>query len=100
MGQPIHVLKPEFFLLVDLHDFFFQFRVRGRIKNNTLKMTRQLVILRAFLNIFRTNSKKTSKKLDRTITFNSVTLKNSQKEPQKYITIFNEKNYVWSQWIK
>ena len=33
-------------------------------------------------------------KLDRTIIFNSVTLKNTQTEPQKYIIIFNETNNI------
>ena len=32
--------------------------------------------------------------LDRTITFNSVTLKNTQTEPQKYIIFFNETNNI------
>ena len=29
-----------------------------------------------------------------TITFNSVTLKNTQTEPQKYLIIFNETNNI------
>ena len=32
--------------------------------------------------------------LDRTITFNSVTLKNTQTEPQKNIIFFNETNNI------
>ena len=35
-----------------------------------------------------------------TITFNSVTLKNTQTEPKKYIIIFNEKNNIKSRRIK
>ena len=34
------------------------------------------------------------KKLDRTITFNSVTLQNIQTEPQKYIIFFNETDNI------
>ena len=40
------------------------------------------------------------KNLDRTITFNSATLKNTQTEPQRYIISFNETNDILSQWIK
>ena len=35
-----------------------------------------------------------SKNLGRTITFNSVTLKNTQSEPQKFIIFFNETNNI------
>ena len=38
--------------------------------------------------------------MDRTITFNSVTLQNTQKEPQKYIIFSNETNNIKSQRIK
>ena len=31
--------------------------------------------------------------------FNSVTLKNTQTEPQKYVIFFQQKN-IWSRWIK
>ena len=79
-------------------------------------MTSQLVIFRAFFpelfffNISRKNSKTSKvkqqsvlnhyifhhfpKNLDRTITFNSVTLKNTQTEPQKY-TIFSTKQIIF-----
>ena len=71
-------------LLVDLRDFFFRLRVGGtkKINKKALKMTRKnsktsevnfnLYIFHHF-----------PKYLDRTITFNSVTLKNAQTEPQK-----------------
>ena len=39
------------------------------------------------------------KNLDRTISFNSVTLKNTQTEPQKYF-FFNETNNIKSRQIK
>ena len=32
--------------------------------------------------------------MDRAITFDSVTLKNTQTEPQKYIIFFNETNNI------
>ena len=35
-----------------------------------------------------------------TITFNSVTLENTQTEPQKYIIFFNETNNILSRRIK
>ena len=43
--------KARIFLLVDLRDFFFRFRVGGDEKKNNkkaLKMTSELVIFRAF----------------------------------------------------
>ena len=40
------------------------------------------------------------KNLDRTITFNSATLKNTQIEPQKFIIFFNETNNINSRRIK
>ena len=40
------------------------------------------------------------KNLDRTITFNSVTLKNTLTEPQKYIVFFKETNNIKSQRIR
>ena len=40
------------------------------------------------------------KNLDRTIIFNSVTLKYTQTEPQKYINFFNETNNIKSPRIK
>ena len=50
-------VRPDFFLFVDLQDFFlFRFRVGGGGGGG-----RQMVIFRAFFNISRTNSKKTSK---------------------------------------
>ena len=57
-------------------------------------MTSWLVIFRAlfFLKYLKKNIK--TSKLDRTITLNSVTLKNAQTEPQKYIIFFNETNNI------
>ena len=33
-----HVIRPDFFLLVDLRDFFFQFSVRGKKKIKIKKL--------------------------------------------------------------
>ena len=103
---PGKIDKARMFLLVDLRGFFFRFRVWGTKKKKikkALKMTSQLVIFRAFFffNISRKNSKTGKanqqyllnflkqyhfpKNLDRTITFYSVTLKNTQTEPPKNI---------------
>ena len=38
--------------------------------------------------------------MDRTISFNSVTLKSTQTEPQKYIIFFNETNDIKSRRIE
>ena len=96
------------FLLVDLQEFCSDLSVVGR-KKNALKMTSGLVIFRAFFNISRTNSKTNKvnqqselnllfnhfpKNLDRTLTFNSVTLNNTQTEPKKYI-IFSTKQITF-----
>ena len=40
--------KARIFLLVDLREIFFRFRVGGTRKKKALKMTSQLVIFRAF----------------------------------------------------
>ena len=56
-------------------------------KNIIFKIRRSKVTDYAALNI-----SLFSKKLGRTITFNSVTLKNTQTEPKKYIIFFNETN--------
>ena len=51
-----HCYLGQFFLLVDLRDFSFRFRVGEEKGGKALKMTSQLVIFRAFFNISRTNS--------------------------------------------
>ena len=49
------LFRPDF-LLVDLRDFSFRFRVGEEKGGKALKMSSQLVIFRAFFNISRTNS--------------------------------------------
>ena len=85
-------IRPDFFLLIDLWDFVFRFRVGGRIKSSE---NDQLIgHFQNFFNISRTNSKTSKvnqhsvlslsifhnfhKNLHRAITFNSVTLKYTQ----------------------
>ena len=97
---------PEFFLLVDLREFFFRYWVGGQKKkkkkssqndqltghfqsffssfflispeknSTTSKVNQQSVLNLYIFHHF-------SRNLNRTITFNSVTLKNTQTEPQK-----------------
>ena len=78
------------------------------MKKKALKMTRWLVIFRDFFGVIsQEKNSKTSKvnlnllifhnflkNLVRTITFNSVTLKNTQTEPQKNIFFFKETNNI------
>ena len=68
--------------------FFPLFRAVFKIsrKNSKSSKVNQLSVI--YLQIFH----HFPKNLDRTITFNSATLKNTQTEPQKYIIIFNETN--------
>ena len=54
------IIRPDFFLLVDLQDFFFRFRV-GETKKEALKMTSWLVISELFFNISRKKVKLKSK---------------------------------------
>ena len=100
--------KARIFLLVDLRELFFRFGVgrTKKINKKALKMTSQLVIFRAFIyflfffNISRKNSKTGKanqlsvlnfpKNQDRTITFNSVTLKT-----QKYTDRTSKKYYFF-----
>ena len=58
-----HMDKARIFLLVDLRDFFFRFRVGGWkiVNKKALKMTSWLVIFWAFFNISRIKNSKTSK---------------------------------------
>ena len=93
--------KARILLLVDLQEFFFRFRVKGTKKNQKNSENDQLTghFQNFFFIISRINSKTSEasqqsvlnlyifhhfpKNLDRTITFKSFTLKNTQTEPQK-----------------
>ena len=79
-----------------------------KINKKALKMPSELVIFRAFFFFFKYLQKKNSKpsvkslnilafpkNLDRTITFNSVTFKNTQTKPQKYIIFFSMKQIIF-----
>ena len=70
-------------------DFFCNI---SRTNSKTSKVNQQSVLNLKIFNNF-------PKNLHRTITFNSVTLKNKQTEPLKYI-IFSMKQMIFSQRIK
>ena len=77
----------EFFFRVFLEFFSDLFFDIARKNSKTSKVNQQSALnLKIFHNF--------SKNLDRTITFNSVTLKNTQTEHQKYIIFFNETNNI------
>ena len=69
--------------------FFFNFRafflISPEKNSKTSKINQQSLLNLYIFHHF-------PKNLDRTITLNSVTLKNTQTEPQKYIFFFNEHN--------
>ena len=104
-------LRPEFFLLVDLRDFFFSDLGSGgrkKINKKALKMTR-VIFTAFFFKYLQKKNSKTSKVNQQSVfyhfpktldSFFSVTLKNAQTEPQKYIIIFNETNSIKSRRIK
>ena len=104
------MIKARIFLLVDLWEFFSDLGSRGRKKINKKAWSfSELFFFQSFFfyffNISRKNSNTSEvnqqsvlnlyifhhfpKNPDRTITFKSVTLKNTQTEPQKYIIFFN-----------
>ena len=108
--------RPEFFYKLIYGIFFSDLGSRGRKKINK----KALVIFRAFFQSFFSelfflispeNSKTSEvnqqcvlnlnifhhfpKNLDRTITFKSVTLKNTQTEPKKYIIFFSTKRIIF-----
>ena len=96
--------KARNFLSVDLQDFF-QIEGRGD-KEKSLKMTIWLVIFRIFVIFFLISPRKVNlqfvlnlkifhnfpKNLDRTITFNSVTLKKNNRQNLNFF--FNETNNI------
>ena len=112
MSRTNRLVRPEFFSLVDLQGFF-QIKGRGYEKKISSENDQFNGHFQSFFFHFQSffsikylqkNSKTSEvnqqsvlnlyifhhfpKSLDRTITFNSVTLKNTQTEPQKYIIFF------------
>ena len=73
----------SFFFFSELFFFFFFFKLISPEKNSKTSEVNQQPVLNLY--IFH----HFPKNLDRTITFKSVTLKNTQTEPQKYIIFFN-----------
>ena len=109
--------KARISLLVDLRNFFSDLgwgeRKKKALKNYQLTGHFQSFFFsfsEFFFNISRKNSKTSEvnqqsvlnlyifhyfpKNLHRTVTLNSVTLKNTQTEPQKYIILFNLTNDI------
>ena len=104
-GQETFKGKARIFLLVDVREFFFRFRFRGRKKKKKKSSENDQLTghfqsfffflhFQSFFLFFFLISPETVKlvvgkptvcikSLDRTISFNSVTLKNTQTEPQK-----------------
>ena len=78
--------------------FFFSFSelfffIISRKNNKTSEVNQQSVFNLYIFHHF-------SKNLDRTITFNSVTLKNTLTEPLKFIIFFSTKQIIFSRRIK
>ena len=75
----------QIFVLVDLRDFFSDLGSGDKkINKKALKMTRKKNSKTSEVNFNLYIFHHFPKNLDRTITFNSVTLKNTKTEPKKY----------------
>ena len=99
-------VRPEFFYYLIYGIFFSDLGlwVRKQINKKALKMTSHFqsfffFYFQIFFLYLQIIGKpivcvKSLNKMDRAITFSSVTLKNTQTEPQKYIIFFNETNNI------
>ena len=94
-------LRPELFLLVHLREIIFRFSVGQKKEKESyehfqnfffyLQKKTPVKLERLTNSLYSLNIYHLPKTLDRTITFNSATLKNTQTEPQKYIIFFRPK---------
>ena len=76
-----HFQRGLFYFFFFIFRAFFPFFNISRKNSKTSEVNQQSVLILYRFHHF-------PKNLDRTITFNSVTLKNTKKEPQKYINFF------------
>ena len=88
MTSQLVIFRAFFFFFFPYSELFFSFFFLSLEKNSkTSKVNQQSVLNLYIFHHF-------PKNLDRTITFNSVTLKNTLTEPQKYI-IFSTKQIIF-----